>query len=113
MSSDGLNYILEAYKKDKVLLSVEKIGVMRHDGRKAAHTFGFNYGVLNAIALLHYKSEQIKYIPPITWKNHFGLIGTKKRASLDLAKKRFPQYKFDSIDVADAFWLAKFAEINF
>ena len=101
------------------MFSVEKVGAMSHQGVKSMFTFGKAAGYIEGVLVANGIPYQL--VPPVKWKKEFSLIGTEKRASIEVAKRLLPGVEFyptersrvESDGMADAALLALFAKRNF
>ena len=91
---------------------IEKVGVMRHDGRKSASTFGKGTGRLEGYCTMLQvlpgpKSVQLYHVPPATWQTELGcLTGGDKNITKMQAAELFPTQKVvhgnaDALLIAD------------
>jgi hypothetical protein len=58
------------------------------NGRRGMKTF---YRVAGGVIAIAAMFTEPKFVSPQKWKRHFGLIGKDKKASLRLARERFPE----------------------
>jgi crossover junction endodeoxyribonuclease RuvC len=104
---------------DKPIAAVEKVGAMSHQGVKSMFSFGKSAGFIEGVLRAYGIGYQL--VPPVKWKKEFSLIGTEKRASIEVAKKLLPGVEFfptersrvESDGMADAALLSLFAKRNF
>lgn len=68
------------------LVVVEQVNSMPGQGHTGAFSFGRTTGAIEAVAGL--LCPRLEWVPPSTWKKHFGL-SKNKQASIDLAKRTF------------------------
>ena len=90
---NGLAAVLQLPPGVVVKALLENVWSQPNDGAIQAHNFGLNVGAIRGV-LATYDLEP-ELILPTTWKKHFGLIGTEKKASVEKAFEKFP----NSIDV--------------
>jgi hypothetical protein len=94
----------------------ERITPYAHDSRKSSFSFGGAYHTM--MASIDGTKLNTMTIDPKAWKKAFGLIGTKKEASIDRAKEimhHFPltminlnKTKVLSIAIADAYLIGMY-----
>jgi len=74
--------------QDGADIVIEQVGVMPGQGIASTGKFMRATGTIEAVVdLLLYPYE---YVTPQKWKKHHGLIGTEKKASLSLARTKWP-----------------------
>jgi len=74
--------------KDGADIVIEQVGVMPGQGIASSGKFMRATGTIEAVVdLLLYPYE---YVTPQKWKKHHDLIGTDKKASLELARTKWP-----------------------
>lgn len=110
---------LLAAMDDRPVACVEKVGAMPHQGVTSmfsfGHSFGFILGVLTAFGIPY------QLVPPRKWKAEYGLLNTQKQASVDVAKRLFPEVSFlptercrkESDGMSDAVLMAEYARRKF
>lgn len=98
---------------------VEKVGAMPGQGTVSmfsfGQSFGFILGVLTAFGIPY------QLVPPRKWKAEYGLLNTQKQASVDVAKRLFPEVSFlptercrkESDGMSDAVLMAEYARRKF
>ena len=69
---------------------IELVHSYPKQGVASTFKFGKSYGI--AIGAAQASGASINYTRPEQWKEHFGLIGSSKRASLELARELFPEH---------------------
>lgn len=102
-----------------VMCAVEKVGAMPGQGVTSMFSFGQSYGFI--LGVLAAFGIPYQLVSPRRWKGEFGLIGTVKQASVDVAKRLYPEVSLrptercrkDSDGMADALLLAEFARRKF
>lgn len=98
---------------DDVFVALEKVHSMPGQGVSSMFNFGASYGALKAFLFLRFQEPLL--VTPQKWKKHFGLIGTEKSASLDMARHIWPtaslKRKKDN-GRADALLIAKYTLDN-
>ena len=67
-----------------------------------AKTIYQNYGALLGISYALVGCNNTVEVPPVTWKNSLQLTNLDKVASIPLAEKLYPSFKFKSHDQADS-----------
>jgi crossover junction endodeoxyribonuclease RuvC len=85
-----LHQILLNAKKmfDEIYIAVELVGVRPGQGIASSGKFMRAAGAIEATAAL--TGAPMILVTPQRWKKHHGLIGTEKKASLELARQRWP-----------------------
>ena len=73
---------------DTAMIAVESVHSMPKQGIASTSKFMRAAGSIEAVAEL--TGYSFVLVTPQTWKKHHGLIGTEKSASLDLARKLWP-----------------------
>lgn len=69
-------------------IAVENVHTMPGQGISSSGKFMRAAGAIEATAIL--TGSKVTLVSPQAWKKHHGLIGTEKRASLELARKLWP-----------------------
>lgn len=104
---------------DRLMACVEKVGAMPGQGTVSmfsfGQSFGFILGVLTAFGIPY------QLVPPRKWKAEYGLLNTQKQASVDVAKRLFPEVSFlptercrkESDGMSDAVLMAEYARRKF
>jgi crossover junction endodeoxyribonuclease RuvC len=110
---------LLAAMDDRLVACVEKVGAMPGQGVTSmfsfGQSFGFILGVLTAFGIPY------QLVPPRKWKAEYGLLNTQKQASVDVAKRLFPEVSFlptercrkESDGMSDAVLMAEYARRKF
>lgn len=110
---------LLAAMDDRPVACVEKVGAMPGQGTVSmfsfGQSFGFILGVLTAFGIPY------QLVPPRKWKAEYGLLNTQKQASVDVAKRLFPEVSFlptercrkESDGMSDAVLMAEYARRKF
>lgn len=110
---------LLATMDDRPVACVEKVGAMPGQGTVSmfsfGQSFGFILGVLTAFGIPY------QLVPPRKWKAEYGLLNTQKQASVDVAKRLFPEVSFlptercrkESDGMSDAVLMAEYARRKF
>ena len=110
---------LLAAMDDRLMACVEKVGAMPGQGTVSmfsfGQSFGFILGVLTAFGIPY------QLVPPRKWKAEYGLLNTQKQASVDVAKRLFPEVSFlptercrkESDGMSDAVLMAEYARRKF
>lgn len=110
---------LLASMDDRSVACVEKVGAMPGQGTVSmfsfGQSFGFILGVLTAFGIPY------QLVPPRKWKAEYGLLNTQKQASVDVAKRLFPEVSFlptercrkESDGMSDAVLMAEYARRKF
>lgn len=110
---------LLAAMDDRLVACVEKVGAMPGQGTVSmfsfGQSFGFILGVLTAFGIPY------QLVPPRKWKAEYGLLNTQKQASVDVAKRLFPEVSFlptercrkESDGMSDAVLMAEYARRKF
>lgn len=110
---------LLAAMDDRLVACVEKVGAMPHQGVTSmfsfGQSFGFILGVLTAFGIPY------QLVPPRKWKAEYGLLNTQKQASVDVAKRLFPEVSLlptercrkESDGMSDAVLMAEYARRKF
>jgi len=78
----------DAIRNRGIIACVEKVGAFTGQGVRSMFTFGHSLGFIEGVLTGCWISYQL--VPPTVWKKAFSLIGTEKRASIDVAKKLLP-----------------------
>lgn len=86
IDSKELHKILCEFLPAKVI--VEKVHAMPGQGVTSMFNFGKSYGAI--LAAVDVSGANRVNVTPMSWKKHFGLIGTEKDASRVLAVEMFP-----------------------
>ena len=110
---------LMQFKEHGIVAAVEKVGAMPGQGVTSMFSFGQSYGFI--LGVLAAFGIPYQLVSPRRWKGEFGLIGTVKQASVDVAKRLYPDVSLrptdrcrkDSDGMADALLLAEFARRKF
>jgi crossover junction endodeoxyribonuclease RuvC len=76
----------DEYKPDEVF--IEKVGARPSQGSVSTFGFGFSAGIIHGLSA----ASKISTVEPVVWKRHFGLLGTDKKASRELATQMFPAF---------------------
>lgn len=84
---DGTLDSLCKMKKDAIVY-VEQVHAMRGQGVTSMFNFGKSAGKIEGILIAN--NMEYHYVTPQRWKKEFGLIGTDKNASIEMAKELFP-----------------------
>lgn len=71
-----------------VCAAVERVSSRPGQGVSGVFAFGRGFGTLEGV--LESLDVPITYVAPQVWKRHHGLIKQPKRASLELARKLYP-----------------------
>lgn len=79
---DLINLFVESY------YAVESVHTMTGQGIASSGKFMRAAGAIEATAAL--TGAPMVLVTPQRWKKHHGLIGTEKKASLELARQRWP-----------------------
>lgn len=110
---------LLAAMDDRPVACVEKVGARPGQGTVSmfsfGQSFGFILGVLTAFGIPY------QLVPPRKWKAEYGLLNTQKQASVDVAKRLFPEVSFlptercrkESDGMSDAVLMAEYARRKF
>jgi crossover junction endodeoxyribonuclease RuvC len=110
---------LLATMDDRLVACVEKVGAMPGQGVTSmfsfGQSFGFILGVLTAFGIPY------QLVPPRKWKAEYGLLNTQKQASVDVAKRLFPEVSLlptercrkESDGMSDAVLMAEYARRKF
>jgi crossover junction endodeoxyribonuclease RuvC len=110
---------LLAAMDDRLVACVEKVGAMPGQGVTSmfsfGQSFGFILGVLTAFGIPY------QLVPPRKWKAEYGLLNTQKQASVDVAKRLFPEVSLlptercrkESDGMSDAVLMAEYARRKF
>lgn len=79
---------------------IERVHPMPRNGSQAAFSQGMTLGSI--LAALQVVRARIEFVTPQSWKRQLGLVsskdqtdGDRKRASLDMARLRFPEAPLD------------------
>ncbi len=92
-----LAVFLLQYNPTDLQAIVEKVRALppaqgrRRAGTQSSFNFGQSYG--EVIGLCAGLDIPLDYIDPTTWKRRAGLIGEDKAASMDLARRLYPEAK--------------------
>jgi crossover junction endodeoxyribonuclease RuvC len=78
--------IFDEYKPDEVF--IERVGARPMQGTVSMFSLGYSTGVLHGLSA----ASKISTVEPVVWKRHFGLLGTDKKASRELAMQMFPDF---------------------
>lgn len=85
---------------------VEKVGVMPHDGRKGANTFGRVDGLIRGALLA--LNVIVRDVPPMIWQTRLQcLSGGNKNVTKAKAQELFPRVKVTH-NIADALLIARY-----
>lgn len=110
---------VRVHRGEKCIAAVEKVGAMPGQGTVSmfsfGQSFGFILGVLTAFGIPY------QLVPPRKWKAEYGLLNTQKQASVDVAKRLFPEVSFlptercrkESDGMSDSLLLACYAQRHF
>lgn len=109
----------EGGKPAKAIVAVEKVGAMPGQGVTSMFSFGQSYGFIQGV--LTALGIPYQLVPPRKWKAEFGLLNTKKEASVDVAKRLFPgvdlmptnRCRKESDGMSDSLLLAEYARRHF
>ena len=104
---------------DKPIAAVEKVGAMPGQGVTSMFSFGQSYGFI--LGVLTAFGIPYQLVPPRKWKAEFGLLHTEKQASVDVAKRLYPEVsllptkrcKKESDGMSDALLLCTYARRKF
>jgi crossover junction endodeoxyribonuclease RuvC len=124
VNEDALADLLYDYANEEgfpdpiTLACIEQVNAMppfkgkeRSTGTASMFAFGMGFGVVRGVvAALGIRRE---YVPPQTWKKHFGLAGKDKDAARTKAMELFPKLtsqlsRKKDIDRADAVLIAEY-----
>lgn len=72
----------------KCIAAVEKVGARPGQGVTSMFSFGQSFGFILGVLTAFGIGYQL--VPPTLWKREFGLLHTEKQASVDVAKRLFP-----------------------
>ena len=70
-------------------IAVEDVHTMPGQGISSSGKFMRAAGAIEAVAAI--SGQSVTLVRPQVWKKHHGLIGTEKKASLELARKLWPE----------------------
>ena len=92
---------------------LEKVWAFPTDAKKAAFTFGTNYGQWQGILASH--ELEIRYVTPKEWQAHFNIEKglpkqIRKRQLKDIAIKSNPETKRITLSTADALLIAMYGK---
>lgn len=112
---NGFVESMKALSVGRCVACVEKVGAMPGQGTVSmfsfGQSFGFILGVLTAFGIPY------QLVPPRKWKAEYGLLNTQKQASVDVAKRLFPEVSLmptercrkESDGMSDAVLMAEYA----
>lgn len=116
---NGFVESMKALSVGRCVACVEKVGARPGQGTVSmfsfGQSFGFILGVLTAFGIPY------QLVPPRKWKAEYGLLNTQKQASVDVAKRLFPEVSFlptercrkESDGMSDAVLMAEYARRKF
>lgn len=104
---------------EPIVAAVEKVGAMPGQGVTSMFSFGQSYGFI--LGVLTALGIPYQLVPPRKWKAEFGLLHTEKQASVDVAKRLFPNVSLlptdrcrkESDGMSDALLMAEYARRHF
>lgn len=110
---------LLAAMDDRPVACVEKVGARPGQGTVSMFSFGQSYGFI--LGVLTAFGIPYQLVPPRKWKAEYGLLNTQKQASVDVAKRLFPEVSFlptercrkESDGMSDAVLMAEYARRKF
>ena len=100
--------------KDTAMIVVESVHTMPGQGVASQGKFMRAAGAIEAVAEI--TGFPFVLVSPQKWKKHHGLIGTDKKASLELARKIFPESPLKRVkdhNIADALLMALWLKENY
>lgn len=111
-----------SYSGGDMIIAIENVHAMpifnpktgRRQGITSMFSFGRGKGILEAISLCVLQDDKhLVKVTPQAWKKKFGLIKQPKRASIEVAKKEFPELADRKLThgEADALLVAGFVEL--
>ena len=74
---------------EDAMICIEQVFGMRGQGISSTSKFMRAVGVIEAVCVL--TRYPVHFVSPQKWKKHFGLIKCDKNASLDIARKLYPE----------------------
>jgi len=86
---------------------IEKQMILKEQGIASSMSIMRHYGEL--LGILQALDIPFQEIHPSSWKKQFSLLNKTKAESIATARRLFPQQKFTSHDLAEAFLLAELA----
>lgn len=110
---------LLAAMNDHLMAAVEKVGAMPGQGTVSMFSFGQSYGFI--LGVLAAFGIPYQLVPPRKWKAEYGLLNTQKQASVDVAKRLFPEVDLlptprcrkENDGMSDAVLMAEYARRKF
>lgn len=93
----------------EVIVYLEQVHSMPVSSAASMFNFGMGYGILQGV--LSAMGLSYKFVPPQTWKKHFGLLRTDKDLARTLAIQQFPNINFSrkkDIGKADAMLITEY-----
>lgn len=104
---------------EPIVAAVEKVGAMPGQGVTSMFSFGQSYGFI--LGVLTVLGIPYQLVPPRKWKAEYGLLNTQKQASVDVAKRLFPNVNLlptdrcrkESDGMSDALLMAEYARRHF
>jgi len=102
-----------------MVAAVEKVGAMPGQGVTSMFSFGQSYGFV--LGVLTAFGIPYQLVPPRKWKAEYGLLNTQKQASVDVAKRLFPNVNLlptdrcrkESDGMSDSLLLCEYARRHF
>lgn len=79
--------------KEKMYAVVEKVSGRPGEGIVSSRTIGYGEGIWHMAFTIY--GIPYESVAPQTWKKEYGLIGADKKASIAIAKQRFPSASLD------------------
>lgn len=102
------------YSSDETFCAIEQVWAFPGDAKKAAFSFGFNYGIWNSVLI----RNELDYeeVRPRKWQTHFKTpkLGKKERKrwlkelAIDLALNKYKTDKRVTFNVSDAILIAEY-----
>lgn len=104
---------------EPIVAAVEKVGAMPGQGVTSMFSFGQSYGFI--LGVLTAFGIPYQLVPPRKWKAEYGLLNTQKQASVDVAKRLFPNVNLlptdrcrkESDGMSDSLLLCEYARRHF
>lgn len=73
------NIIKHYSQKNNLIIVIEKVHTMPHDGRISAFNFGYSYGLIKGICEIVNNGKNIYEFHPNKWKKYVGLTSNKEQ----------------------------------
>jgi len=88
VNAQALSLLLHTVGVSQIFIAVEDVHTMPKQGLSSSGKFMRAAGAIEAVAAL--TGDEVVLVRPQVWKKHHGLIGTDKKASLEMARQIWP-----------------------